>query len=434
MASSASPRVAVAAAVNYEDYLRLSTAIKEEAEAHMDNPFGNLPALVRLRDRIYTLAVEMGLLPQPSSDEEQQQLTIASMNLRQARYITHINTSGSRDHRIYHNALCPSQPPALKNYGYAPRHGATDVIQVPMLRNYHQGSSLVAAERFSPDVWPRVPREVREMAGNLDGLNVDFFCLTMDCRQIANATTQARPAVLAPHRWAVPNLKPGDSKRRTLEMGLVPLCGIRPAEDKDALPFGALKKQSIHAHAEPKGSKNPDNMRYSPDNAHFLFDPTTPFAAFWSVIIDREHNRAVVSRILTVTNSEDPYAAILLDAAKGRKNMHEQYLAQYNALGQLNQVLFGPIFDAIDAGDAKAATKLVKQLPDWHRESILQQIRVIKRLPDGISARAAFENDPKIDKRHHLNREEQIAAIEGHVYAIGDLLIYSGSKSSRNRC
>ncbi|MBS3904436.1 MAG: hypothetical protein KGZ39_03830 [Simkania sp.] len=368
-------------------------ALHQEAIALQSDPSSTPFAIRGLAQAIDTLAQEI-LQTSPSEDGQQ---SLAS--LIRAKNILIQNSASTPESRLYINTVCPYTQPVIQNTAYAKP-------QTPTVSTYGEiAAEPLAIFRLAPTCFPLLPDALVQAIGPLDGCQVDLLSLVIDTRFPASCYGEGRPFNLNVHPWAHHDILPGWNVKKTISMGLFPCYNIYSANGNTThkhprpIELNALGPMPVHAHAE-KDVKSPDAMLYSPDDAHFMIDPTCPFSLTW--VAAHDGKRALISRLLMIHDQKDPIMEAIICSLKECRDLDEHLDKLSRLLNAALQKTFSPISE-----NTMDPLTLFQSLPSWQKEAIRRQINILKEFPD-----PSFVS---IDQLRSLTLDEWGQAITMHI-------------------
>jgi hypothetical protein len=287
-------------------------------------------------------------------------------------------------------------PPALPSSGY---YGGP---QVPTVTTYGNIAAHRAIIRLPLEALDAVPDVLKR---DVQGKKVDLFFSVVDGRHVGrDYDADRRPYNLAVHRWAYPDVQPGEDRCTDIVMGMVPLLGAGGCYNRpDALPLYSLDKRRVHAHPDAGGR----DLLYSPDNAHFTVDQKSPLSAFWIAVYHQ--NRACFGKYLVLRAfEEDPIAETLV-------RLHADCGSAEEYRGRLREI--AEVVDRVLRPAASGDAAAVQRLPKWHQNGVFKHAWVVKGSPCGVHAdfgRLSFLSQAPLPEEHHCSSAERREAVRRH--------------------
>jgi len=404
-----------------DDYYKQAQTLFEQANELVLTPAPSPQQLQTLRAKIDTLFEKV------HKAQDVDQVTVQL--LMRARNVTILNTDEppiigkkSSDH-LYINTFCPRISPTIRNSAYRN-------LQLPVVSTYHHIANYLAAYRLAPTCLPLVPDSLKKAVGKLDGKVVDLFSVTLDTRYVSRVFSQSRPFNLNAHHWAHADILPGNDVTRKFPMGLFPIWGVSNAQGvtkhKHPKPIAidTLESLQVHSHPKKKGSQEHTDMLYSPDDAHFMIDPTPPFSVTWAAVLD-DDKRVLIARLMMIHDFEDPFMKAFIRASKNCRHLDQHLTSLKTGFEQTAEALFKRLTTALEGTDREAALKLFDALPVWHKNNIYKHASLIKVPPKDAPAhfgKLAFLNDEQIASTHHLSKNEQLLSLQRHIAELFHLL------------
>ncbi len=400
-------------------FKELAAALYQGAtEAVLDRDT-NAASLIELSERVEKLAAE--ILQEAPSEDNAAALSILVSTRNVIRGEVDVVAAGSvvgnsatdRSLRLYANTVCPKLPVTVMNVGY-------NRLQFPTVSTYHQIAPEIAGCRLSPSCAPLLPRRILETVP-LEGQQVDLFNLILDTRGLIGLHNYGRPFNLDTHLWVHHDILPGGNANKSYPMGLYPVCGVysaaRNTSHKKPAPIALGQLQPMRVHAHPHGkSKKACDMLYSPDDAHFMVDRTSPFSVTW--MATQDGRRTLVARLLMIHDYTDPLMHAVVQASKNCQEIGEHNAALNVNVDKVLQTMFAPILLALKSDEPEAALKLFDSLPEWQKNNVYKHAYFIKGSPQGVSddlGSLSFHNSEKIEERYHLSKEERMQALANHI-------------------
>lgn len=373
--------------------------------------------------------IARAIIGTPMKMEERQAALSDLLHVR-AQVVQHIPVNGIKGTSLFLN-LIENVPPS-------PLCPAYNKMAFPTISTYHVIGSNIACVRLDPKAREFIPKSILEKVGPLEGKEVDLLWTAVDGRFYHFDRSLNHSS----HPWSHLHAIPGPEKIKgpepnqeipnpdsniafDVDMGIFPEIGYEPSQEPGAIAINHISPMNVHVHAIAN-AKNPKaaGMLYSPDNAHFLVVPGSPFGIDWSVM--QKDNRVAITKRLVIFDYAHPICAKLIDSIRNCECL-DTHLQRLTAVPEAINKTFEPVIKALETDNPKAMD-LFHQLPLCFQHGAYKEAWISHGSPldiHGDFGRVSFEKDDSLDKKFHCNHQQRADALRKFADRLEHLLVGS---------
>lgn len=213
------------------------------------------------------------------------------------------------------NMMGMQQVPQVVHYpeegGFLVSSGNLALLRLPGEKIYHRLSAFIQESEFLE---------------NISDYQKEVFISVHDTTMMSDF----RYVNLFYHSWLFPDWREGENRERRLHIGIFEEKGLSQIQSPLGLSFGSLKEQLVYCHG---GS-------LSPRNCLFSLSPESPTSSFWSVGVDKETKRVVMTYHCFL-NSEAARDSILPTLGSPNLESFLFFLKENPFLGALHETIKG---------------------------------------------------------------------------------------------
>ncbi len=354
-------------------------------------------------------------------NQEKQRKTEALLKER-CEYIRHTPTGGLKGTCLFFNMKHIGLPPTPPN----PLFGR---LCIPGVSNYNGITSSKFSVLLDPSAIKYVPTPVLERIGNLSGKQVELFLIAVDKSSIYGGHS----ILLHTHRWAYPNLLPGDDQKCDVQMGIFPEVGIQQSMEMSAIAFNDIRPMQVHVHPDETSQRNhqtknisykSEDMLDSPNNAHFDIIEGSPFGVMWAVA--QKDNRIAITKMIVFVDREHPICQAYAESIRECYCL-KTHLDRLEKVKDRIQETFANAIALFEKND-RQAMNVFNKLPSAFQYGIFKEAWKEFESPIGIHrdfGKASFLCENSLDAKYHCDSNKRAKILRSYVNELQNLLVNS---------